>query len=573
MTMQHSKNPLKPIKPLVNRTESDNAILRKRALARGLPERIYEDFTVFAYYMLPKIGQDEPLDWEWFHYAICAHYNAVIFGKSHFLTMEIGPRTGKSIFTALFVAYAYGLRPRLNVIYSTYNEDQVANFTKSYLITFLKSDKYLQVFDHISLKDDLDKKDQSKEARAARKTQTYTDTTVSISNALTLDSYGIFRGVAIGSGIHGKSANIFITDDYTGKGEDTTSETFRAKRNRWFATDMSSRLENINSIVIVLCTRWYYEDIIGQFQKAYYERVAPMFTKLNFELPKFETIKYRAEYRLDDEFKDPLDPRTEEGQLLWEEKALQYAMAKGEEEDFNALYNCDPSASDGEERIKEEDFGYYEPHELPSYGQIFLSIDAAGTANAKSDGTAIEVWLLCGAKKYLLKIYYVKMRQLDLADFVYDLLTNEWADYSYVLVEHASGGILLCEHLIDNKRMPNIIRMSTNGFPLNYTGKITPAKQIGKSKNAKMERYQRILSAFKKPNKTVFLPAEPIEHQKEFLKQVTKFTGEQGRKDDLADAFVYFMLRTKTSVVSVTGDDNFVAVGNYNNNQSFVRII
>lgn len=555
------------IKSLVNRSEADNIALREVAKEAGLPERIYEDFTVFAYYMMPKVGLEEPLDWEWFHYAICDHYNEVIFGKSHFLTMEIGPQVGKSVFTALFVAYVFGLRPSISIIFSTYSEDKVTDFTKRYLISFMKDEKYLQAFEHVTLKDDLDKKDQSREAKALRKTQTYTDTELSISNGLTLESKGRFYGIAIGQGIHGKPADIFIIDDYTGKGEDTTSEVFRAKRKRWFATDVSSRLQNLNSILIVSCTRWYFDDIIGQFQKAYYERVAPMFTKLNFELPKFEVIKYRAYFRLNDEFTDIRDPRTEEGQLLWEQKALQYAMAEGDDEDFNALYNCDPSASDGEEKIKESDFGYYEPHELPTFGRVYMVIDAAGTAQSTSDSTAIQVWLVCGMNKYLLKIYYVKMRQLDLADFVYDLLTNEWQHYDEVIIEHASGGILLCEHLIDNKRMPNIIRMATNGFPVNYTGKIMPAKQI-KGKNSKMERYQRILSAFRKPQKTVFLPAVPIEHQAEFLRQVTKFSGEPNRKDDQTDAFVYFMIRTKSNVVFANDGDSFHQVGNFNPNST-----
>jgi hypothetical protein len=559
------------IKPLVHRTQEDNLILRKVAVASGLPELIYEDFSVFAYYMMPKIGLDDPLDWEWFHYAICAHYNEIIFGKSHFLTMEIGPQVGKSIFTALFVAYVIGLRPNISTIYSTYNEAKVADFTQKYLIHFMGGEKYKLVFEHISLKNELDKKDQSKKAQILRKTQKFTDTEISISNGLTLESNGRFYGIAIGQGIHGKPANIFIVDDYTGKGEDTTSQLFRDKRNRWFSTDMSSRLQNLNSIVIVLCTRWYYEDIIGLFQKAYYERVKPMFEKLNFELPKFEVIKYRAEYRPDDEYKDSLDPRTTEGQLLWEEKALQYAMAKGDDEDFNALYNCDPSATDGAEKIKPEDFAYYQQGELPCSGRIYMVIDAGGTATQKSDKTAIQVWLVNGANKYLIKLYYVKMRSLELSDFVYNLLTNEWAEYDECVIEHTSGGITVCEHLIHNKKMPNIIRMSVTGRPL---GDETPVEAHNKIKgaNSKLERYNRILSIFRKPTKTIFLPAHQIEHQDEFLKQITKFTGDPGRKDDHADAFVYFLLRTKNNVVFMNKDsNNFVAV-NDSGVQSFLRV-
>jgi hypothetical protein len=559
------------IKPLVHRTEEDNAILRGVAIANGLPERIYEDFAVFAYYMLPKIGQDDPLDWEWFHYAICAHYNEIIFGKSHFLTMEIGPRIGKSIFTALFVAYVFGLRPNLNIIYSTYNEDQVKNFTKGYLITFLKSKSYASVFEHITLKDDLDKKDQSKEARTARKTQTYTDSVVSISNGLTLESCGIFRGISIGQGIHGKSANIFIIDDYTGKGEDTTSQSFRDKRNRWFKTDVSSRIENLNSIVVVLCTRWYYEDIIGEFQKTYESDIAPMFTKLKFELPKFEVIKYRAEYRVNDEYKDPLDPRTEPNQLLWEEKALQYAMAKGDVEDFDALYNCDPHNTDGTERIKESDFGYWTLDTLPTNGLLYVVIDAASTSNIASDQTALQVWWVSGKKRYLIKLYYIRMDVLPLCDYVYNLLVEDYPSYHECIIEHASGGIVICQHLIKTKKMPGIVKMWFNGRPIDDTGKLKKSDQIVANGQSKLERYLRILPEFKQPEKIVFLPQTPIEHQDDFIRQVTKFTGDKGKKDDHADCFVYLMLRTKGNVVAYRGESytGVVHIDGYTNNVEY----
>lgn len=386
------------------------------------------------------------------------------------------------------------------------------------------SEKYKQVFNHISLKSDLDKTDQSKTAKTLRKTQTYTDTEFTIANELKGESFGTYKALGMEQGVHGRPANMFIIDDYVGKSDDVRSEVFRLKRKKWFDADMPSRLQGNDSILIALCTRWYFDDIIGQFHDGYNQRLVPMCIKQNWEVPELKVIKYRAEYRTDDD-NDPLDPRTKDGELLWEEHAVKYAWAKGDEESFDALYNCDPTNTDDTERIKESDFGYWNASTLPSVGLITLVIDAGGTSNSKSDKTAIQVWWVSGVKRYLLKLYYIKMDILPLCDYVYKLLTEHYPNYHECIIEHASGGITLCQYLKKTKQLRGIIKMWFNGREIDDTGKILKSAQIkGTQANSKLERYLRILPEFRQAEKRVFLPEEPIEHQAEMVRQLTKLT-------------------------------------------------
>lgn len=566
----------KPIKPIIQRTEKDNELLRQYALAKGLPERIYEDFGVYAKFMLPKIGLEEQLDWAWFHYAICERFNSILFGKTRYMTMEIGPQVGKSLFTGLFISYVFGLLPNFGIMYATYNEDKAIDFTKKYLIMPMGSDKFKQVFEHISLKNELDKKDQSKQAQILRKTQIFTDTEFTISNALTNTSNGRFKAVGMEQGIHGRPANLFIIDDYVGKGEDTYSEIFREKRKRWFQTDMPSRLQGNDSILVALCTRWYFDDIIGLFHDGYYDRVIPICKQMNWEVPKLEIIKYRAEYRVGDEFNDPNDPRTEEGQLLWEEHALKYAWAKGQEDDFDALYNCDPKNTDHSERIKLEDFGFWTYDTLPKNGNLYIVVDPASTGNKDSDKSAIQVWYVVGRKRYLLKLYYVKLDTLPLCDYVYDLVTENYPDYFEIIVEHASSGITLCQYLTKTKQMRNVVKMWFNGLPVNSEKKVQKSEKISGNADSKLDRYLRILPEFRQAEKLVFLPQHDIEHKQEFIRQLTKFTGKRGARDDHADAAVYLLLRTKRNVVTFNPEDttsNFVQVKGYSTNGYGIKVI
>lgn len=543
------------ITPLISRTPEQSALMGKYAKNNNLPENIYEDFGVYAHYMVPqiKVGKNY-YDWEWFHWFICAQYNDAVFGTGTLLTIEIGPQIGKSILTSLFISYVFGLNPNTSILYATYNETKAIDFTKRYVIKFMGSEKYKNIFPHVALKNELDKKDHSASATIQRKTAAFKDTEFTLSDMVSKENYlGSYRCFGISQGIHGVPADIFIIDDYVDKAESVRSENYRMKLQEWFYNDLPSRLQDNSSIVIAICTRWYNDDIIGMLHLTYEENIIPELTEVGILPPTLNKVRIRAQYRTSDD--NPIeDPRTKEGEYLWKAHILKYAMAK-KGSYYNCVYNCDTTDVEDRMQLQEEDFGFYYNHEMPAIGgRVILCMDGASTAGKRSNYTAIGAWKIFGRKRYLLKLWKIKLPVPKLMIFVEEIC-QEWSGYSDFLIEFANSGVPVYQYLQEK---------GLRATPLSFTGKairenvkeIKKRKDITSKSNSKKERYMRTLSEFQEHQKTVMLPYETNQEQAELLKdfvhQITTFTGEEGREDDFVDMFTYLVNYTAKNIISLS---------------------
>lgn len=531
-------------KPLITRTPEQLATLRQYALENGLPIDIYENFTSFAHYMVPLIGEEQ-FEWQWFHYHICDMYNQVIFKGVKLFTIELPPQIGKSLLTSLFIVYCFGINPDLSIMYVTYNEKKATDFTKKYVIHQLGTAKYAKIFPFVVTKNMLDKKDNSKTGSFQKKTATFSDTefTLSCPIASMQKNYrGGYKCFGMEQGIHGSPANIFLVDDYVDKGDSVRSENFRRQRQEWFYNDMASRLQGNNSVVGAICTRWYHLDIIGLLHQSYTVDICPAFLEYDLTPPNLEKVKIRFEYRETDN-NPPCDPRTKTGQILWLEHLLKYSIAK-KGIYANAMYNCDPSDTDSVMQLRPSDFAYYD--KLPDVaGRYMFSIDGASTTNKRSDHTAIGYWFVSGLRRYLVKLWYVKMENPVLLRFVKDLLDTH--EYDECLIEFASAGVPLSQSLKDEK-YPNITQLGFSGRPIQSTAKVKNEDKIGKG-NSKLERYLRCLPEFLNQDKRIFIPKFKIDHLDTFITQLTTFDGSDGRADDMVDMATYLVYYTKKNVV------------------------
>lgn len=524
---------------LVVRTQEQIDTLRAYAAANELPVDIYENFVVYAHYMVPLISESQ-LEWEWFHYYVAKHFQQVIDGELSFLTLEISPQHGKTLLCALFLTYVFGCNPNKRIIYMTYNEVRATEFTKDVLLGLMGTQKYKTIFPHIILKNELDKKDNTSKGTMQRKRATFKDNEFTLAAPFENISYhGKYVALGIGQGSHGKSGDIYMIDDYVAKAENIYSENFRKKLENWFFSDVISRLQ-AEITLIIACTRWYYSDPVGLLTQKL-DELKEQFEEHDIEPLKIANIKIRAEYRLSDE-NPPEDPRKIEGQWLWKQLIPKYLLAKGSD-NFDAMYNQDPMNEDMANQVRPEDFGYYS--QLPEHGIKVISIDGASTIGKRSDYTGITVWIINGRKRYLHKIYYVKKEIPDLIDYVQNILTNDHPDYNYVLIEFANAGQALYQFLKDN--YANIIPLGFTGKSLNSDNPTD--KMAIKSSNSKIDRYARCIPEFKHPEKRILLPENPIEHQKEFIRQMINFTGEKGRKDDLVDSATYMIYYTAVNTI------------------------
>jgi hypothetical protein len=549
------------ITPLISRSAEQKEFLRNRAISSRLPQFIYEDFKVFAQYIVPKIKVGKQYyDYEWFHTYICEQWNNAIFSDGTLLTIEIGPQIGKSILTALAIAFILGNSPSTTIVYATYNERKAVDFTKRYVIKFMGGEKYKKIFPHVMLKNSLDKKDSSSAGSMQRKTATMQDTEFTLSNPLTKDNYvGGYRCYGLDQGIHGIPADVFIVDDYVDKGDSVKSESFRAKRREWFYNDLPSRLQDNSSIVVAICTRWYYDDMVGMLHSTYEEDIVPDLTAAGFTPPKLNKVRIRAEYRTDDD-NPPCDPRRVEGEKLWAVHTLKYSMAK-KGMYYQAVYNCDPSSVDVQQQLAESDFGYYEPHELPTTYSLDIVIDAASTVGTRSDRTAIGVWHRAGEMRYLVRLMYFKKTNPELIAYVIDLINIEYPHYGDLLIEYASAGQPLAQFL-DEVGIRNT-KLNFSSRPVGEAKSSYEKLGITNKRNSKEDRLMRAIPVVLRYSKPIRLPKVPIEHQDTFLRQICGFTGEKGKADDMADMFSHYVNYTESSVMRSSNYQSHIEIEGY----------
>lgn len=530
-------------KPLVRRTPKGLTTIRNYAKENNLPENIYEDFGVFAYYMFPKWG-DAELEWEWFHYYQCKYYQSIIDGNVDFMSVELAPQHGKTVLLTLFIVYTFGINPNLNIIYYTYNEERAVNVVKKNILTQMFDEKYRKIFPHVLLKNDLPQKDKDRADLKQSKTATLKDNEFTLSNPFNKKNYkGSLLAKGMDQGTQGRAADLSLIDDYVASGKDTLSLNFKNKRKQWFYTDCVSRFQP-NTKMVIVCTRWYNDDIVGQL-KSEMSRIYQTMKDMGDTPPEYKEIRIRAEYRSWEDNPQE-DPRTKDGEWLWKPFLVKYLFVKNSS-DYEAMYNCDPRDYDGVNQLSLTDFGYYT--ELPQFGgRLYFSIDPASSDKKKADCTAIGMWLVLGEKRYLVRLWSLKKSIPDLIDFITDLLTVQYPDYYDCLIEHASSGIAISQFL----REKNI-----RHTPLSFTGrrvgeKATDTTSITKQTNSKMERYLRVIPEFKYPDKRILLPTNQIEHQDEFINQMITFDGENGKKDDFVDMCTYLVYYVSKSVINVS---------------------
>lgn len=109
----------------------------------------------------------------------------------------------------------------------------------------------------------------------------------------------------VGTSIVGFGANLLIIDDYLKDAKSAYSQKVRDDQWDWFVSTSSTRLEPSGKIVL-LCTQWHEDDLIGRIEKR----------KDELEI-RVRSITLQA-LREGNEIKDPLG--RQEGEALWPER-------------------------------------------------------------------------------------------------------------------------------------------------------------------------------------------------------------------------------------------------------------
>ena len=193
----------------------------------------------------------------WVHREICETLEKFLQdvrdGKSPRLMISMPPRSGKSeLVSRKFPAYAFGVDPDLQIIATSYGADMAQRFNRD-VQRVIDNDLYKAAFPDTSL--NAGKSNNSKGAY------------IRTSDLFEIVGHtGSYRSCGVGGGITGMGADILIIDDPVKDRKSANSATVRQSIYEWYTSTAYTRLSPGGG-VIVMCTRWHVDDLLGLLLK------------------------------------------------------------------------------------------------------------------------------------------------------------------------------------------------------------------------------------------------------------------------------------------------------------------
>ena len=310
-----------------------------------------------------------------FHCKIIKEIEAMFTGD-YFLTLSCPPRWGKSeLCSRLLPAFLLGINPFYNIVLASYSQ-QLANKNMRDVLRVMSSPEYKILFPRSIIPTKMDRNFIARQ-----------DFTELINPDDSFKKSGSIKGVGVGSSLTGFGAHYLICDDLHKDRNEADSDAFRNKVIEWYQNVARTRLDDINSKVILVGTRFHPNDIIGTCLQ-------------NKTGDKWQEIKLPA--IADKDYPD-LHVKTDES--LWADKFPIDELNKTKEsiglQEFNCLYLQNPVA------IGNLAFNF-----IPQYTDLMLprdmrqacviSIDPALGNSKNSDYSSITIAMRCPRTK---KIY------------------------------------------------------------------------------------------------------------------------------------------------------------------------
>ena len=330
--------------------------LKKMAAGMGRPDRAEADPAAFAVRL--SGGEWRAAD----HLRLLSSYIARLHRRElRFLAVSMPPRHGKSLLIDVWTpTWWLTKNPKDRVILAGYGE------TFARLWGAQVRDKIIEHADETNV---LISKDQT----AADDWQT------------TLG--GGMVSVGVGGSLVGRGADLLIIDDPIKNDQEANSLVYRDRMWNWWQASAFTRLQP-NGVVIIVCTRWHEDDLLGRIQK---EDKDGRWTFLN--IPALA------------EANDPLGrpPGAPLWPEQWKDDDPDYAIRKGSMSPYwwSAQFQGSP-VPEGGGVIPRDSFQFYKPTDFPAEpDQWMQSWDPALHDRASSDYWVGQVWARKGTSLYL----------------------------------------------------------------------------------------------------------------------------------------------------------------------------
>lgn len=391
-----------------------------------IKDQIRDSFYEFVKYMWGSLNIDPYKD-NWHIQALCEHLEASYRGEIRNLIINLPPRMAKSIITSiLFPAWCWTNDPKKRFLYSSYTDSLIKRDALAFR-SFLESGKFNKFWGH----------------------EIYFPSGKRGLNFMQNNMYGYRYGAPAGGAITGHGADILIVDDPNDINK-SESLVIRTKVNNWFDYTLPTRVHNPNEVsFIVVQQRAHCLDVSGHILSKKNHGYVHLFLPMEYEKNrKCITVPLKST-----KGKPWQDPRTEEGELLFEEHYNFEALQKLKRSFNNDTYRIAgqlqqrPTPSGGG-IILTSWFNKWQDPELPTFELILQSWDTALTTGVDSSFSACTTWgvfQIDGIYQImLLSLFKDKLEYPNLRKMIYRL-ANNYMDTDF---ENPIGGSRIVDTVI-----------------------------------------------------------------------------------------------------------------------------
>ena len=360
-------------------------------------------------------------------------------GEIRRLAIFMPPRSGKTMLASEYFASWYlGRNPDKKVIFTSYSQDRADDVGRT-VRNHLLHPIHKEIFPNCTI---------DPNSKASRKFNTL--------------QKGDFFAVGVGGAITGRGANVLILDDLIKDRADSQSALNNRKREEWFTSTAYTRLMPGKNVIILIMTRWSYDDIATFLLE---EKKHENWTILNLPAVAIEDNDIIGRQM---------------GEALWEEAYPLHVLNQIKEavgtQDWNALYQQQPIPEEGG-MVKLDWFKRYNTNnletikklnrinlgakkkfsnELPVFNNIVISLDTAFKQSSLNDPSAFTVWGTSKTDFILLEAINERLDFPDLKKKTIDI-HKKYSAWNLgsprVLIEDAASGQSLIQEL---RRFTNI---------------------------------------------------------------------------------------------------------------------
>jgi len=390
-----------------------------RALSQRLPsqnqieqELCKRSFHQFVTHAFSVVEPNTNFQNNWHIEAICDYLEAVVKGDIRNLIINVPPRHMKSLLVNVFFpAWVWTFAPEKKFLFSSYAQDLAIR--DSQLCRTLISSNWYQSKWQVKLKSDQNRMDR-------------------FSNTMS----GIRLAVGVGGGATGEGGDFIIVDDPI-KAQEANSEAARKNANEWWDNTMSTRGNNPKTVArIVIMQRLHADDLTGHLLESEerYEHLC---------LPaEYEGVRFNSSIGF-------VDPRKEQGELLWENRfgKQEIASLKNQLSELGVAGQLQQRPTPLEGHIFKKE--WFETRSLETqFVARYISWDTAmSESNSAAYSSCVVGELTPDYKLNIREVWRGRLPFTELSQKVIDIAQQYRHNLRGVIIENKASGISLIQFL------------------------------------------------------------------------------------------------------------------------------